>query len=305
MRWSEWRVKAPFRFGRTQGPGRRRVRRPGPWGPSWIRRAGSSGGDVPIVRYTMLVPTASGLVQVNVRVAVPGEGPRAGGKVVRWNRVQLGELGVEIQGGHRLVTLQVETQVLTGADATADAIASFAQSLFAAVDGRPVPEAIKAKKPRPGRAGTTAKTGTRARAGGRRLGPRESPFGRGRHADPGRHLRPRRRHRGLRDLVGRGARRIRRRSRANVDGRRPGGRHGRELRGLGSDHARAARPGRTRTRDRAGDRRWRRRTLSSRGCPAHRWRGRGGPAHRGRLARGRRVLGACRCDRCRARGRSA
>ena len=48
---------------------------------------------------------------------VPGEGPRASGKVVRWKRVQLGELAVEIQGGHRLVTFQVETQVLNGADA--------------------------------------------------------------------------------------------------------------------------------------------------------------------------------------------
>ncbi len=70
-------------------------------------------------------------------MSVPGEGPRAGGKVVRWQRVQLGELAVEIQGGHRLVTFQVETQVLNGADAAADAIATFAQTMFAEVDGRP------------------------------------------------------------------------------------------------------------------------------------------------------------------------
>ena len=76
------------------------------------------------------------MLQINVRVAVPGEGPRVSGKVVRWNRLQLGELAVEIQGGHRLVTFQVELQVLNGADASADAIAAFAQSLFAAVDGR-------------------------------------------------------------------------------------------------------------------------------------------------------------------------
>ena len=94
-------------------------------------------GDDPAIRYLMLVPTAGGLVQVNVRVAVPGEGPRASGKVIRWNRLQLGELAVEIQGGHRLVTFQVETFVLNGADATADGIAGFAQALFAAVDGRP------------------------------------------------------------------------------------------------------------------------------------------------------------------------
>jgi hypothetical protein len=93
-------------------------------------------GDDPAIRYLVLAPTPSGLAQINVRVAVPGEGPRASGKVVRWNRLQLGELAVEIQGGHRLVTFQVESVVLNGADATADAIAVFAQALFAAVDGR-------------------------------------------------------------------------------------------------------------------------------------------------------------------------
>ena len=95
-------------------------------------------GDDPAVRYVIFAPTPGGLAQVGVRVNVPGEGPRAGGKVVRWGRVQLGELGVEIQGGHRLVTFQIETQVLNGVDDTADRIAAFAQALFAAVDGRPV-----------------------------------------------------------------------------------------------------------------------------------------------------------------------
>jgi hypothetical protein len=95
-------------------------------------------GDDPRIRYLVFAPTPAGLGQVNVRVAVPGEGPRASGKLIRWNRVQLGEMGVEIQGGHRLVTFQVETQVLNGADASADAIAAFAQILLAAVDGRPI-----------------------------------------------------------------------------------------------------------------------------------------------------------------------
>ena len=65
-----------------------------------------------------------------------GKRPRAGGKVVRWNRAQLGELAVEIQGGHRLVTFQVDAQVLNGVDDQADAISEFAPTLFAAVDGR-------------------------------------------------------------------------------------------------------------------------------------------------------------------------
>lgn len=96
-------------------------------------------GDDPGSRYMLLVPTAAGLLQIAVRVSVPGEGPRSGGKLVRWNRVQLGELAVEQQGGHRLVTFQVETHILHGVDADADAVADFALSLFAEVDGRASP----------------------------------------------------------------------------------------------------------------------------------------------------------------------
>jgi hypothetical protein len=96
-------------------------------------------GDDPQSRWTLLVPTVAGLVQVNVRVNVPGEGPRVAGKLIRWHRVQVGELSVEIQGGHRLLTFQVESQLLHGADAEADAVAAFVETLFAAMDGRPTP----------------------------------------------------------------------------------------------------------------------------------------------------------------------
>ena len=157
MRWSAWRAKAPFKDsvvpkvlsvvdGALAGLGA------DPDPECWV-----VWGDDPATRYALLVPTPSGLVVVNVRVSVPGEGPRAGGKVVRWPRVQLGELAVEIQGGHRLVTFQVEAQVLNGADAAGDAIAAFAQALFAAVDGRPTPVPPK------GRTGAAAKTGQAAR----------------------------------------------------------------------------------------------------------------------------------------------
>jgi hypothetical protein len=121
-------------------------------------------GDDPNVRYLILVPTASGMLQINVRVAVPGEGPRVSGKVVRWNRLQLGELAVEIQGGHRLVTFQVESQVLNGADASADAIAAFAQSLFAAVDGR-----LPATPPAARRGASTAQKGSTTPSAARQL----------------------------------------------------------------------------------------------------------------------------------------
>jgi hypothetical protein len=157
MRWSAWRAKAPFKdsvvpkvlsavddalaaLGADPDP------------ECWV-----VWGDDPASRYALLVPTPSGLVVVNVRVSVPGEGPRAGGKVVRWPRVQLGELAVEIQGGHRLVTFQVETHVLNGADAAGDAISVFAQTLFAGIDGRPAPA------PATGRS-TPAKAGSKAGA---------------------------------------------------------------------------------------------------------------------------------------------
>jgi hypothetical protein len=93
-------------------------------------------GDDPAVRYTILAPALAGLVIVNVRVNVPGEGPRAAGRLVRWHRVQVGELSVEIQGGHRLITFQVESQLLHGANDGADEVAAFVDSIFAAIDGR-------------------------------------------------------------------------------------------------------------------------------------------------------------------------
>ncbi|MEO5884013.1 MAG: hypothetical protein ABIQ58_00645 [Candidatus Limnocylindrales bacterium] len=102
-------------------------------------------GDDPGIRYMILVPSAVGLIEVHVRVNVPQEGPRVSGKLVRWNRVQVGELAIEMAGGHRLLTFQVESQVLRGSDADADAIAAFARELFAAIDGR-IPVATTAGK---------------------------------------------------------------------------------------------------------------------------------------------------------------
>ncbi len=177
MRWSGWRAKAPFKdsispkvLASLDAAFASLGADPDP--ECWV-----VWGDDPRSRYMLFMPTASGLVVVNVRVSVPGEGPRAGGKVLRWQRVQLGELTVEIQGGHRLVTFQVEAQVLNGADAAADAIADFAQSLFAAVDGRPAPVPAKSRNAMPAKAGTAA--GTRAgatKAAPRRLAaPKGSP----------------------------------------------------------------------------------------------------------------------------------
>jgi hypothetical protein len=106
----------------------------GPDPECWI-----SWGDDPAARWTILVPIAAGLIQINVRVLVPGEGPRSSGKLIRWHRVQVGELSVEVQGGHRLLTFQVESNLMHGADEEADHAAAFIALLFAGLDGR-VPE---------------------------------------------------------------------------------------------------------------------------------------------------------------------
>jgi hypothetical protein len=167
MRLSEWRAGAPAREAMTArvlavvepvlaalGAGRDT--------DCWV-----AWGDEPAVRYSILAPAAAGLIVCHVRVNLPQQGPRAAAKLVRWNRVQLGELGVETQGAHRLLSFQVEGQVLRGADAEADAIAGFALTLMAATDGRPLPEPKPASGGRPRAAPAT---GTRARAGATRAG---------------------------------------------------------------------------------------------------------------------------------------
>jgi hypothetical protein len=96
-------------------------------------------GEEPAYRHMIFVPTEPGLIAVFVRANVPGEGPRATTKMIRWNRVSIGELTVETQAGHRLLSFQLEQQVLRGVDAEADRIAAFALRVIAAVDGRPLP----------------------------------------------------------------------------------------------------------------------------------------------------------------------
>jgi hypothetical protein len=125
-------------------------------------------GDDPGIRYMIFAPSASGLISCSVRLGLPGEGARSSGKIIRWHRVQLGELAVETVGGHRLVSFQVESQVLRGADAVADRIASFALALFAAVDGRPMPD-LGARKRR--RKTLTAKAGKGKAAATKRAAP--------------------------------------------------------------------------------------------------------------------------------------
>lgn len=146
MRLSEWRASSPSKdagsakVAATVDPVLRSLGAdPDP--QCWV-----AWGEEPGVRYTIFVPTAAGLVATYVRVNVPGEGPRATGKLIRWSRVQLGELSVETQANHRLLSFQVEQQVLHGSDEKADRIARFALELLAAVDGRPLPPEPSSKR---------------------------------------------------------------------------------------------------------------------------------------------------------------
>lgn len=146
MRFSEWRGRSPHKESMT--PKVIAVIQPvlvalgaEPDPPCWM-----AWGDDPGIRYMMLAPTVVGLIELHVRVNVPQEGPRVSGKLVRWNRVQVGELAIEMASGHRLLTFQVESQVLKGADDDADAIAGFALELFAAIDGRVLVVAPSARR---------------------------------------------------------------------------------------------------------------------------------------------------------------
>jgi hypothetical protein len=92
-------------------------------------------GDDPS-RFTVLAPTPAGLVNVHVRVTVPQEGPRAGGKLIRWNHVQIGDFSVETQAGHRLLGFQLEGQLLRAVDLEVDRLSEFVLALLAVMDGR-------------------------------------------------------------------------------------------------------------------------------------------------------------------------
>lgn len=138
MRLSEWRKKAPFKD--AGGPKVAAAvdavidvlgaeRDPHCW-VAW--------GEEPAIRYTILIPTEPGLISSFVRVSVPGQGPRATTKLIRWNRVSIGELAIETQAGHRLLSFQIEQQVLRGADAEADRVAAFAMRVIGAIDGRSI-----------------------------------------------------------------------------------------------------------------------------------------------------------------------
>jgi hypothetical protein len=119
-------------------------------------------GEDPDYKYSVLAPTAAGLVVVAVRLNAGGDaGPRATAKLVRWPKIQVGEFSIEAADGHRVVAVQVEGLVLKGTDETASSICEFVRGVVAASDGRAVsgPTAVQAA---PG-AARTAKSGARGK----------------------------------------------------------------------------------------------------------------------------------------------
>ena len=136
-------------------------------------------GEDPEFRYSVMAPTQAGLITVAVRVSGAGsEGPRATGKLVRWGKLQVSELGLEAADGHRIVAVQVEGQVLKGVDDEADRICEFLLGLLAGIDGRayqvagpvvvqvaPEPQVVAISKPAvvaPEAPGAGAKPGLKA-----------------------------------------------------------------------------------------------------------------------------------------------
>jgi hypothetical protein len=143
MRLSEWRAKAPSRD--AAGPKVAAVVDAviDALGAETDPHCWVAWGEDPAIKYTIFIPTEPGLITSFVRVNVPGEGPRATTKMIRWSRVSIGELAIETQAGHRLLSFQVEQQVLRGADEEADRVAAFALRVIAAVDGRTLPPNIE------------------------------------------------------------------------------------------------------------------------------------------------------------------
>ncbi len=91
-------------------------------------------GDQPPARFQVLLATEAGLAVLNVRVNVPQEGPRISGRLVRWGRVQAGEVTIEAHSGHAQVSAQFEGQVLQGLDTAGERIAEWMIEVYRRVE---------------------------------------------------------------------------------------------------------------------------------------------------------------------------
>ncbi len=98
-------------------------------------------GEDPGTKYSILAPALAGLISIAVRPLGSIEGPRATGKLTRWSKLSVTELGVEAAGGHRIVAVQVESYVLKGVDDEADRICEFVRGIVAGVENR-IPQQV-------------------------------------------------------------------------------------------------------------------------------------------------------------------
>ena len=73
-------------------------------------------GEDPASHWMAMAPTDAGLAVVSVRVFYPQEGPRA---------------------NHRMLSFQIEGQILRAVDADVDVLSAFIRHVLAAMDGRP------------------------------------------------------------------------------------------------------------------------------------------------------------------------
>jgi hypothetical protein len=173
MRLSGWRAKAPGRDGINQKAIDAVGSILGSLGAELDPHCWVTWGDETGSRWALMAPCPAGLAVVNVRAGGPGEGSRASGRLIRWSKVQLGELAAESERGHRLVMFQIEGQPIRGTDDEADGVAAFAGLALAGLEGRPLPDldggvrrASAAKAAAPAKAPAKAVPAVRKSAGG-------------------------------------------------------------------------------------------------------------------------------------------
>jgi hypothetical protein len=148
MRLSGWRSRSPGRAGINQKVIETVGSILGSLGAEADPHCWVIWGDETGSRWTLMAPGPAGLAVVNVRAGGLQEGSRAAGRLVRWSKVQLGELAAESERGHRLVMFQIEGQPLRGIDDNADDVAAFAGLALAGFAGRPLPDLDKGARRR-------------------------------------------------------------------------------------------------------------------------------------------------------------